>query len=259
MAKDKTQRFNIVYADPPWQYSSRRLKYATMTLDELKKLERPLSRVCHEDCALLMWVTMPKLPEGIALIEAWGFRYVTCFVTWVKVCKSEDKPVFGTGYYTRSNAELCLLGLKGNMSYYRHPLPEHVAEGQKPRSVSSIMSNVRSVANTHHKTPVLFQRRSSHSRKPEDVPVKIEQVFGSLPRLELFAREVTPGYTCIGNELVAKCDEHEMEYLQKCASKKKRRISLHRSAESRRRKKRKARREDEGRERRKKKKKRRRT
>ena len=92
-------KYNIIYADPPWQYKDR-LKmqganglirgaesfYATMNIQAIKNL--PLQSITKADCYLFLWVTMPMLEEGLSVIKAWGFKYKTCAFTWVKKTKN---------------------------------------------------------------------------------------------------------------------------------------------------------------------------
>jgi N6-adenosine-specific RNA methylase IME4 len=131
----------------------------------------PVQSITDENCALILWATFPKLPEALRVMSAWGFRYATVAFNWFKTTKS-DSPFFGVGYYTKSNSEIALLGIKGKM---------------KP--VSNFISQV------------VISKREQHSRKPEVVRGKIVELFGDLPRIELFARARTPGWDALGNEI----------------------------------------------------------
>jgi site-specific DNA-methyltransferase (adenine-specific) len=66
------------------------------------------------NCALFLWATMPALPDAFKVMDAWGFKYKTCAFSWVKT-KSDGTPLSGMGSYTKSNVELCLLGMKGHI------------------------------------------------------------------------------------------------------------------------------------------------
>ena len=107
-----SNKFNIIYADPPWKYNQSvkqgvlkrkdgSLIYPSMSMKELEALGPEMQRITKDDSALLLWATMPLLPEAFRLMEAWGFKYKTCFVNWVKTTKQGDRPAFGVGYYTR--------------------------------------------------------------------------------------------------------------------------------------------------------------
>ncbi len=174
------KRYRIIYADPPWQFRtysdkgkgrSAEKHYPTMTKSEIQEL--PISRISEDNCVLLLWVTAPCLIEGLDLIRAWGFSYKTVAFTWVKKNKRNDNFFTGMGYYTRSNAEFCLLATKGKILE------------RKSHSVSSVLC-------TH------IER---HSKKPDETRDRIVQLFGDIPRIELFARQHSPGWDCWGNEV----------------------------------------------------------
>lgn len=175
-------KYNIIYADPPWHYNARNnpntkfsrgvhSHYPTMSVDEICSL--PVSELADENCALILWVTFPRLKEGIRVMEAWGFRYVTVAFNWFKANKS-GTPFFGVGYYTKSNSEIALLGIKGRMQ----PVSNYVSQ-------------------------VVISNREEHSKKPDIVRKKIVELFGDVPRIELFARRVTPGWDVWGNEVTS--------------------------------------------------------
>lgn len=174
------KKYNIIYADPPWQYKvwsketglgrSAESHYPTMVKEDIQKL--PVPNICKKDCVLLMWVTAPCLQEGLELVKAWGFQYKTFGFTWIKQNKKSDSLFWGMGYYTRANAEICILATKGK------PLKRH------SRAVHQvIMSKIR-----------------EHSRKPDETRRRIVELFGDVPRIELFAREHADGWDCWGNE-----------------------------------------------------------
>ena len=176
------KKYNIIYADPSWQYNARKntetafgggamKHYPTMPISEIKKMD--VASLAADNCALLMWCTFPQLPEQLNVLKSWGFRYATNAFTWVKTNKKQtEKPFFGLGYYTKSNAEICVLGIKGKM---------------KP--VSNCVSQIVM-------TPI--QR---HSQKPAVIRDKIVELFGDIPRVELFARETAQGWDVWGNEV----------------------------------------------------------
>ena len=109
--------YNIIYADPPWRYEQRKVQgaaenhYPTMSIDELCAL--PVPELAAKDCALFLWATFPQLPEALRLIRAWGFRYKTVAFVWLKRNRKSPSWFYGMGYWTRSNAEICLLATKG--------------------------------------------------------------------------------------------------------------------------------------------------
>ncbi|GHU89990.1 hypothetical protein FACS1894202_09080 [Clostridia bacterium] len=143
--------------------------YPTMSESEICAL--PVTDIADVNCALIMWATFPKLSEALRVMDAWGFRFVTVAFNWFKTDKN-GKPFFGVGYYTKSNSEIALLGICGKM---------------KP--ASNFISQV------------VVSERERHSKKPDIVRQKIVELFGDLPRVELFAREKADGWDSWGNEV----------------------------------------------------------
>ncbi|NCD06166.1 MAG: adenine methyltransferase [Spirochaetia bacterium] len=174
-------KYNIIYADPPWSYKvwseatgngrSAASHYNTMNKEDIQNL--PISSICENDAALFLWVIAPCLLEGIELIEKWGFTYKTVAFTWVKRNKKADSYFWGMGYYTRANAEYCLLATKGK------PLT------RQSKAVHQILDD----------------RITKHSEKPNSARERIVQLFGDLPRIELFARTKAEGWHSWGNEI----------------------------------------------------------
>ena len=141
-----------------------------MKLEDICKL--PIASIAANDCALFLWATYPNLKEAFKVIEAWGFRYCTVAFTWVKRNKKSPGFFVGLGYWTRANAEICLLATKG-----------------KPQRVSK---SVRQIIDA----PI-----GRHSQKPEETRDRIVELMGDLPRVELFAREKADGWASWGNEI----------------------------------------------------------
>ena len=109
--------YNIIYADPPWRYEQRKVQgaaenhYPTMSIDELCAL--PVETLAEKDCLLFLWATFPQLPEALRLIRAWGFTFKTVAFVWLKLNKKSPTWFYGLGYWTRGNAEICLLAKRG--------------------------------------------------------------------------------------------------------------------------------------------------
>lgn len=176
-----SKKYDIIYADPAWKYGcwyqSEKVKrnaadhYKVTPTNEMKLF--PINKISNNNSVLIMWVTYPCLKEGIELMESWGFTYKTVAFTWVKKNKKSDTWFLGLGNYTRANAEICLLGTKGK------GLP------RISRSVRQILDN----------------RIEEHSKKPDEARKRIVELFGNLPRIELFARQTCEGWDCWGNEV----------------------------------------------------------
>ena len=82
-----------------------------MSIDELCAL--PVETLAEKDCLLFLWATFPQLPETLRLIQAWGFTFKTVAFVWLKLNKKSPTWFYGLGYWTRGNAEICLLAKRG--------------------------------------------------------------------------------------------------------------------------------------------------
>lgn len=170
--------YQIIYADPPWRYDQKGLQgaaekhYSTMSLEDICKL--PVGSISAKDSILFLWATFPQLPAALRVISAWGFKYKTVAFLWLKKNRKADSWFFGLGFWTRGNAEVCLLATRG------HP----------KRESSKIHQFIIS--------PI-----EAHSKKPDIVRDKIVELAGDVPRIELFARQTTPGWDVWGNEVTS--------------------------------------------------------
>ncbi len=162
------KKYNIIYADPPWKYTTK-VKYPTIPIKDIQKF--PIHQIADENCALFLWATYPILSECIETLRVWGFRYITVAFTWIKTNKNNGQPFVGMGNWTRANAEVCLFGLKGKLA----------RKSKKVRQI--VLSPLR-----------------EHSRKPDEIRDSIVELLGDLPRVELFARQTVKGWDCWGNE-----------------------------------------------------------
>ncbi len=173
-----TNKYKVIYADPPWQFKTYSDKgkgksadnhYPCMELEDIYSL--PIGKIAEENSILFLWVTGPMIPEQIECMYRWGFTYKTIGFTWIKLNKKSLSPFIGLGFYTRSNAELCLIGTKGTPG---RPLVKNVSQ--------AILSPI-----------------GEHSQKPEKVANHIEMMYNG-PRIELFARKTKRNWDCWGNE-----------------------------------------------------------
>ena len=103
------EKYSVVYADPPWRYSAKKVQgaaeqhYPTMSIDELCAL--PVADLAAPDSALFLWATFPQLPEALRLIHAWGFVYKTVAFVWLKQNRKSEGWFYGLGFWTRANAD----------------------------------------------------------------------------------------------------------------------------------------------------------
>jgi len=122
------RRFSTVLADPPWQFTNktgkvapehkRLARYATLSLDDIVSL--PVAQVTREKAHLYLWCPNALLPEGVAVMKAWGFTYKSNIV-WHKVRKDGGPDGRGVGFYFRNVTELILFGVKGKNATRSRP------------------------------------------------------------------------------------------------------------------------------------------
>ena len=172
-----TQKYEVIYADPPWDYggkmqfdksgttagnvdwrrnifiSAANFKYPTLTTKELMKI--PIREIASNDSLLFMWITNPHLAQGIELGQSWGFEYKTVAFVW-------DKLVHNPGKYTLSYCELCLVFKRGRIPH--------------PRG-------------TRNEKQLIRAPRGVHSAKPKQIREAIERMFPEQRKIELFARQ----------------------------------------------------------------------
>lgn len=176
-------KYKIIYADPPWKYNDRRnthtrfcggamVHYDVMDYRDIARLN--VDDIADDDAVLFLWATFPNLKEAIFVGESWGFKYKTVGFNWVKTNKNNGAPFFGIGYYTKSNSEVCLLFTR------------------KKKILKPVSNSVSSI---------ILSPREGHSKKPDIVRDKIVQLFGDIPRIELFSRHKTEGWDVFGNEV----------------------------------------------------------
>ena len=136
-----------------------------MNIEKIKEL--PVKNISNDTSILFLWVTFPRLKQGLDVIEAWGFDYYGLGFDWVKTSKN-GKPSWGMGYYTRQNTEVCLIGVK-----------------DKNHRLKPLVRNILSVVHSE---------RREHSRKPDCIRDYIVDICGDIPRIELFARQYAQGW-----------------------------------------------------------------
>ena len=95
------KKYQIIYADPPWSYRSRKVQGAAQnhdpTMSDQALYQLPVSNLADKNCVLFLWCTFPTLPEALKLISAWGFTYKTVAFVWIKQNKSGKGFFFGLG------------------------------------------------------------------------------------------------------------------------------------------------------------------
>jgi len=174
------KRFKTIMADPPWRFQNstgkvapehKRLnRYETMTLGDIQAL--PIAEIADDTAHLYLWVPNALLPEGLAVMRAWGFTYKSN-VVWHKIRKDGGSDGRGVGFYFRNVTEMILFGVRGK--------------------------NARTLAPGRSQVNMIQTRKREHSRKPDE-QYDIIETCSPGPYIELFGRGVRKGWTTWGNQ-----------------------------------------------------------
>lgn len=174
------KKYKTILADPPWQFTNRTGKvapehkrlnrYPTMPLEEICRL--PVEKIIDETSHLYLWVPNALLPEGLSVLEAWGFQYKTNLI-WYKTRKDGGPDRRGVGFYFRNVTEILLFGIRGK--------------------------NARTLQPGRSQENIITARKREHSRKPDEQYPLIEKCSRG-PYIELFARGPRKGWDVWGNQ-----------------------------------------------------------
>jgi len=174
------RKFATVLADPPWRFQNktgkvapehkRLARYPTLTLAEIEDL--PVQDVVEATAHLYLWVPNALLPEGLQVMQSWGFRYKTNLI-WYKVRQDGGPDRRGVGFYFRNVTEMLLFGVRGK--------------------------HARTLAPGRSQENIILSRKREHSRKPDEQYPIIEACSPG-PFLELFARGARQGWFTWGNQ-----------------------------------------------------------
>jgi len=170
--------------DPPWDYKGQlqhskpgagdsggaSRHYGTLKLKQMKQF--PMRQLLNDDALVFMWITNPHLDQGLELLKSWGLKYSTVAFVW-------NKMKVNPGFYTMSQCELCIVGKNGKIP--------------RPRGARNIRQYIE-------------HPREQHSKKPDEVRSRIEQMFPDQSKVELFARHKSPGWSAWGDE-VDSCED----------------------------------------------------
>ncbi len=169
--------FNVIYADPPWEYDNTGVHgaadhhYGTMPLHKICSFLDDIELQVADNAVLFLWVTNPFLQDAFDVLDAWNFEYKTNMV-WVKT----DLVKPGSGFYVRGRHELLFIATRGSFT----PLDQHISP-----PIGSVLE-----------APL-----QEHSRKPESVYDIIERLYAGCNYVELFARQYRDRWVSYGNEL----------------------------------------------------------
>ena len=185
----KQKKYNIIYADPPWTFRvyspkgngrSAAIHYPTMNLEAIKDL--PVEQLADRDCTLFLWVTFPNLRESFEVIRSWDLLL---------------KPLLLYGLNRTGNRKVCFgVWDTGLVQMRRFAFSQRKA------------SPKRQSAGVHQ---VIISHVEEHSKKPAEARERIVKLMGDLPRIELFARQQSPGWDVWGNEVNCTLDMGKLQ------------------------------------------------
>ena len=180
LAKVGDRKFKTVLADPPWQFQNRTGKmapehkrlnrYPTMTLQDIKDM--PVEAIVADTAHLYLWVPNALLPDGLAVMDHWGFTYKSNLI-WYKIRKDGGPDRRGVGFYFRNVTEVILFGVRGK--------------------------NARTLQPGRSQENIISKQKREHSRKPDEQYKLIESCSPG-PFIELFARGPREGWFVWGNQ-----------------------------------------------------------
>ncbi len=171
---------SLIYADPAWQYRDKRLKhggaeahYRTAKMAEIAMHIEVDGKPNPDGCTMACWQTWPMEREQDALLEGLGWKKITILFLWIKTTVN-GKEHFGGGLAgTRANTEPCFLWRRG-------------------KALKRASASVRQL---------IFAPVTEHSAKPPEARTRLEKLYGEVPRIELYARDRTPGWEVWGDQL----------------------------------------------------------
>lgn len=174
------KKYSTIYADPPWRFENRTGKmapehkrlnrYSTMSLEEIEAL--PVSKIAADKSHLYLWVPNALLPDGLKVMEKWGFQYKSNLI-WEKVRKDGYPDGRGVGFYFRNVTEILLFGIRGD--------------------------NNRTLDPARSQVNLIRSMKREHSRKPDEF-VQLIQACSPGPYIELFARGNRADWDMWGNQ-----------------------------------------------------------
>lgn len=193
--------YGVVLADPAWRYrnftdsahGAAASAYDTMDTKDIAAI--PVHQWAAKDSVLVLWGTWPKLPDGLRVMEAWGFDYVTA-APWVKTTPSKGDIATGVGFWFQSASEIILIGKRGKPSTQKYP-----------------------ILGLLHGEPAQFyapaaRGKNTHSKKPLEIHDWIEaRCPEGGPYLELFARRPREGWATWGLELGVRLSAEGAHYV----------------------------------------------
>lgn len=230
------KKYSVIVADPPWSFRDSlkmsdvkrgaEANYDTMTMQQIR--EMPVSEACHPDGAVLcLWVPGSLLQDGLDTMKAWGFKHKQTYV-WVKIKKDPLREVRGIFFdhwkkgqktlgqlkekgwkqFLQSSVQMIeMIDLNKGKNYVKNMLAfgmGHLFRQTHEICLIGTRGKINSRLANKSQRSVSFAENLKHSAKPEDLQNSLEIMFPKTRKLELFARRLRPGWTCLGNEIDGK-------------------------------------------------------
>lgn len=169
--------YSLAVIDPPWKWlnwtpghGERPIPYTTISTAEIAAL--PIGDLLAPNAVVMLWVVDSMLPDAMQCLTAWGLTYKTVGIYWTKE-RPSGREHMGLGYYTRANPEQCWIATKGKGI---------------PRVSKAVRRWLHAPSGAHSEKPDLFYR-------------KMEELFGDVPRVDVFARKHRVGWHVIGDAI----------------------------------------------------------
>lgn len=177
--------YDCVLADPPWAHYGQQDKMAAAakhypTMTDLELFDFPMKSYLNKPGVLFLWATCPRLDFAIACIEEWELYYRGVAFVWVKT-KLDGDPI----------------GAQGVRPSIVKPLTELVLAASTEKTGRPLPLSSESVCQT------VFAPKQQHSRKPDAVQDRIDEMYPTASKIELFARRRREGWSSWGNEVSA--------------------------------------------------------
>lgn len=178
-----SEQYDVILADPPWSHYGQQDKWGAAAkfydlMDDDAIMGLDVARLAKRESVLFCWATCPRLDFAIDVVRSWGFHYRGVAFVWVKTRK-DGVPIGARGVRPSIVKPTTEVVIAASMTKKGRPMPlasEKVAQ-------------------------VVLAPTGKHSQKPAGVHERIEELYPTAKRIELFARERRNGWAVWGNEI----------------------------------------------------------
>lgn len=164
------KKYSVILADFPWAHYGSPNKHAAAgkhypLMPDVEVLSFPMADLLAKPGVVFIWATGPRLDFVISCIEVWGLWYRGLAFNWIKVRK-DGTPIGAQGVrpsVVKPLTELCLVASTEKRG---RPLP---------LASESVVQTI-------------FASRRAHSQKPDECIARIDALYPTVRKLELFGR-----------------------------------------------------------------------